>query len=260
MSTSPPPSTAIVRPPAFRAPRCAPPSMPRARPLITVSPARSKLAATARPGPGRGAWRAVSRRSPRRGHPAATAEPRTKSSQADRGFRGVLGDTQATRAARARCRALANGQFLLNIDFFQGGGDPQAQLSAYAWHLAKLAGRGGEDRLGEPKRASRACRSRGPTPRNEAQARRMDSIAGSVMPGIQIAIRYRSGPGEARSPRRIRLARGSSSGGNLSWLKSRIATAAPELANVPGIPRAAPGLSKSWSKGHCRSAGMPLNY
>ena len=65
---------------------------------------------------------------------------------------------------------LANGQFLLNVDLFLGRGDPQTQLSAYAWHLAKLAGRGGEDRLGGAETRQQGLPEPGSDPRNEAQS------------------------------------------------------------------------------------------
>src|SRR5256885_1524084 len=39
MTSTPVPMTATVTPPAFSAPRCAAPSMPRARPLTTMTPA-----------------------------------------------------------------------------------------------------------------------------------------------------------------------------------------------------------------------------
>src|SRR6266566_4582195 len=46
MTSTPVPSTATVTPPAFSEPRCAAASMPRARPLMTMTPARASSSAS----------------------------------------------------------------------------------------------------------------------------------------------------------------------------------------------------------------------
>ena len=170
MFSTPLASTAMVRPPAARAPRWAAASMPRARPLMTVSPARASPPA--------------SRSACRRPYWVPCRVPTMPIGQGVVRFHLAADEEHAGRIVnlpqRPRIGGVglgenvdavlpAQGDFGLHVDLVVGAGDLVREFRADALHGPQFAGRRRQHRPGRAEPLQQPLADRRPHAGNQAE-------------------------------------------------------------------------------------------
>ncbi len=181
MFSTPLASTAIVRPPAARAPAMGRPSMPRARPLTIVSPARARLPASRSACASRTAWRAAC---PRWRCPAVLRLDLAPHEQHPGRIGNVLDAAGYWACSSVMIEtpwALAEVDLGGRIDFvFCPQTDlPGASLGPMPGTVRRSLGAAANTAVAVPNRSSRALRSKGPMPENSARRTASSSWSGS---------------------------------------------------------------------------------